>query len=346
MSSKIICNTRNINAPLTGVQRYTQALLHRAPENVAKISPSRPLSGITGHLWEQCMLPLHAHHKILWSPANTGPLSVKNQVITIHDLSTIDHPEWFNYQFSNWYQFLLPKLVNRVAHIITISNFTKQRLIERYAVEEKRISVIYNGVDNSFTSQDSSVIENMRKQLSIPSKNYLLAIGSLEKRKNLERQLLAWRTIQNHVPEDLWLVLLGGGLQTSDIFRQIKLQGIPERVHIMGRVPEKLLSPLYAGALIFLYLSMYEGFGLPVLEAMASGTPVVTSNSSALPEVTRGSAISVDPYCEEEISSALLTLIHDESLRASLSIKGQSNVRNFSWDKSAKLTFELLKSLL
>ncbi|MBQ27777.1 MAG: mannosyltransferase [Nitrospiraceae bacterium] len=343
MSTTIVCNLRNCRAPLTGVQRYTQELLQQAPDEVKAIAPPYPLSGVAGHLWEQCVLPFHSQGKTLWSPGNTGPLVVRNQVVTIHDLATIDHPEWFSRRFATWYNFLLPRLVQRVAHIITISHFTKQRLMEKCAVAEDHISVIPNGIAPSFTPQDTSTIQRMRERLKIPSEHYLLAIGSLEQRKNIDRQLSVWRNIQNDVPNDLWLVLFGG-TATSSIFRHTQPHNIPPRVHVLGYVPDDVLAPLYAGATVFLYLSMYEGFGLPVLEAMASGTPVLTSNLTALTEVASDSAICVDPYHEDEIASALLTLIRDTSLRATLSEKGRTHSARFSWEKSAHMTFKVLKA--
>lgn len=344
MPPKIVCNARNISAPLTGVQRYTRELLQRAPEGIAEIAPPYPLSGATGHLWEQCVLPLHCRNTTLWSPGNTGPLTVKNQVLTIHDLATIDHPEWFSRRFATWYNFLLPRLVQRVAHVITISHFTKQRLVERCAVSEDHISVIPNGVAESFTPQDAATVRRTREQLKIPSEHYILAIGSLDQRKNLARQLSVWRNIQHDVPDDLWLVLFGE-TTTSSIFRHAQTYDIPPRVHVVGEVPDKVLAPLYAGALVFLYLSVYEGFGLPVLEAMASGAPVLTSNLSAFPEVAGDSAMSVNPHHEDDIASALLALIGDAALRATLSEKGRTRSEQFSWEKSAHSTFEVLQSL-
>ena len=344
MPTQIVCNSRNISASLTGVQRYTRELLQRAPEGVTEVAPLFPVSGVAGHLWEQCALPLHSRNRTLWSPGNTGPLTVRNQVVTIHDLATLDHPEWFSRRFATWYNFLLPRLVQRVAHVITISEFTKQRLMERCAVAEDRISLIPNGVAESFAPQDTATVQRMREQLKIPSKRYLLAVGSLDPRKNLARQLSVWNTIQHDLPDDLWLVLFGETM-SSGIFRHSPPHDLPPRVHVVGHVPDGLLAPLYAGALVFLYLSVYEGFGLPVLEAMASGTPVLTSNQSALPEVARDGATYVNPYNEDEIASALLTLIGDPSCRAMLAEKGRTHSKQFSWKQSAHRTFELLKSV-
>lgn len=217
MSAKIICNARTISAPLTGVQRYTRELLQRAPESVENIAPPYPLSGAAGHLWEQCVLPLHSRKKTLWSPGNTGPLIVRNQVVTIHDLATLDHPEWFSRRFAAWYNFLLPRLVQRVAHVVTISEFTKQRLRERCAVSEDHISVIPNGVANPFTPQDASTVQRTCEQLKIPSERYLLAVESRDPRKNLERQLSVWRNIQHDVPNDLWPPLFGVAIGSSDV---------------------------------------------------------------------------------------------------------------------------------
>ncbi len=344
MSTRIVCNTRNVSAPLTGVQRYTQELLQRAPEGVTEIAPPYALPKSAGHLWEQYVLPLHSRNATLWSPGNTGPLAVRNQVLTIHDLATIDHPEWFSRRFATWYNFLLPKLVQRVAHVITISHFTKQRLMERCAVSEDHISVIPNGVAKSFAPQDASTVRRMREQLKIPSEHYILATGSLDPRKNLTRQLSAWRKIQHDVPSDLWLVLFGE-TASSSIFRHTQPHHLPPRVHVIGFVPDDVIPLLYAGALVFLYPSMYEGFGLPVLEAMASGTPVLTGNVSAIPEVAGDSAMCVNPDHEDDIASALLTLISDASLRGALSEKGRKRSEQFSWEKSAQITFEILKNV-
>ena len=280
----------------------------------------------------------------LWSPGNTGPLTVRRQVVTIHDLAALDHPEWFSRRFAAWYGFLLPRLAQRVAHVITVSRFTKQRLIERCHVGEGRISVIPNGVAETFTPQDAATVRRMRDRLGIPSERYVLASGSPDERKNLERQLSAWRRIQRDVPEDLWLVLFGGA-STSGIFRRTHRQALPPRVHIVGRVPDDVIVPLYAGALVFLYLSVYEGFGLPVLEAMASGTPVLTSNLSALPEVTGDCAMSVDPCRDDDIADALIAMIQDARLRETQAERGCQHARQFSWERCARATFDVLNAV-
>src|ERR1700712_4046990 len=131
----IICNTRCLNATLTGTQRYTQKVLDAFPQAIDHAAPAQSLSrGMKGHLWEQIILPSKLKNNLLWSPSNSGPISYKKQVVTIHDIVSIDHPEWFNKTYVRWYDYMLPRLCKNAAHIITISEFTRQRLLEVFKV--------------------------------------------------------------------------------------------------------------------------------------------------------------------------------------------------------------------
>src|ERR1700737_615845 len=172
-----LMNVRSRSAPLTGVQRYIHEMCDQLSERVRTIAPHRQLAGVAGHLWEQSVLPRLAVGEFLWSPANTGPLQVSNQVVTIHDLATLDHPEWFSVKFSGWYRWLIPRLVNRVRHVITVSKFSKTRLLERTGIEESRISIIPNGVNQRFFPRKPTEMEFVRRQLQIPTSQYVLSLG-------------------------------------------------------------------------------------------------------------------------------------------------------------------------
>ncbi len=181
----IALNARFYSHVPTGMQRYGLEMAKRFAEELFVVRPNRPLRGTEGHAWEQLYLPIASRGRLLWSPNNTGPLSVARQVCTIHDIIPIDRPEWFSPRFSAWYNWLLPKLVHRVQHLIAVSEFTKQRLVERLGVAPSKVTVVWNGVDAQFTPRPLDEIERMRREVGISSRKYLLSVGSLEPRKIL-----------------------------------------------------------------------------------------------------------------------------------------------------------------
>jgi glycosyltransferase involved in cell wall biosynthesis len=178
----ILINVRSQEAALTGVQRYIREMCDQLKGRIRWIAPRRPLFGIAGHLWEQSILPGMLNGGLLWSPANTGPLRVANQVVTIHDVAAMDHPEWFSSKFGQWYRWLTPRLVRRARFVITVSEFSKGRLLEHTGVEESRIIVIPNGVNQRFVPRPQGEIDLVRNWLKIPQPRYLLSLGSIEPR--------------------------------------------------------------------------------------------------------------------------------------------------------------------
>ena len=337
----LVVNTRCLHSKLTGVQRYTKELLERMANRVEQIEPRHLYHGIPGHAWEQLVLPFRVGSRVLWSPSNTGPLAVFKQIVTIHDVVPMDHPEWLNARFRAWYRFLLPKLAKRVAHIITISEFTKKRIIKTLGVSEDKITVIYNGVDKRFQPCPEEKTLEMRSVLKLPDRRYVLSLGSLEPRKNIHRLLCAWERILPELPNDIWLVL-GGAKGSHLLFRDVKYE-IPPRVYLTGHVDDRYLPSLYSGAMLFVYPSLYEGFGLPVLEAMASGTSVITSNVTALPEVAGNACLLVNPKNVDEIAKAITKIVKDSTLREEMQSLGIKRAKNFSWDKCASQTYRVTK---
>jgi Glycosyltransferase len=295
VSKSIVVNTRILQSHTTGVQRYLLELLARAPE-VERIAPLQVSAGMRGHAWEQLRLPGSCRGKLLWSPSNSGPLAVRNQVVTIHDMVPLDHPEWFNPRFTSWCRFLFPRLARRVKHVMVVSEFTRQRLIFHSGIEPEKVSVVHCGVDARFQPQSSEAIAAARAALQLPDSRYVLSVGSLEPRKNLGRLLLAWERLLPTMGADVWLVVAGArGKQL--VFRDVpELERLPERVFLSGYVPDELLPALYAGAMAFVYPSVYEGFGFPPLEAMACGTPTLVGNRASIPEVVGNAALRVDPF--------------------------------------------------
>ena len=337
----IVANARTTRARTTGVQRYALELLRRFGTRAERIEPPIRLHGILGHAWEQIMLPTRLKGRLLWSPANSGPLSVEKQVVTLHDLSPLDCPEHLNPRFVAWYRWLIPRLVRGVRRVIADSVFTQERLVALTDVKPEKVVVVPLGVDGRFCRRSESEIAEVRSALGVPTRAYLLALGSLEPRKNLARLLSAWAEAQRRLPQEIGLVV-AGGRGSRRIFQRVGLETLGARVHLTGYVREELVPALYSGALAFIFLSEYEGFGLPPLEAMACGVPVICSNRASLPEVVGDAALLVDPTDLDAIRAALHTLVEDTALRETLCAKSLARARGFSWDHTADRTWRVL----
>jgi len=352
MRDGVVMNTRILQSPLTGMQRYVLELHHRLKGEIETLCPRRALSRAKGNAWEQFILPSKVGSRVLFSPANTGPLAVSKQVVTIHDVAQLDRsgftPELkvdIDSKTGAWYRFLTPRLVKRVAHVITISEFSKERILAHTNINESRITVIPNGVDERFQPLSQVEVFERLGALGLPSGHYVLCVGSLEPRKNLARLLQAWSSIQADIPNDIWLVLTGKRGNSRVFANAAGLDVLPPRVHLTGHVSDELLPALYAGALAFAYLSVYEGFGLPPLESMASGTPALVGNRASLPEVVGDAAVQVDPFDIEAIADGLLRLVEDRSLREDLVQKGLERAKQFSWDRTAEQTWRVLEEV-
>ena len=339
----IYVNTRVLQSPLTGVQRYASELVARFGTSAALVSPRRTLQGVNGHVWEQFILPLKVCRNTLFSPSITGPLAVKRQVVAMHDVAPLDHPEWLNPKFAAWYGFLVPKLARRVAHVVTISEFSKFRILAHTLMDEGQITVTPLAADTKFRPLSQDVIEVSLGSLNLPTRHYVLCVGSLEPRKNLARLLQAWRQIENQIPNDVWLVLTGKQGNARVFAHEAGLNELPQRVYLTGHVNDEQLPSLYAGALVFAYPSVYEGFGLPPLEAMACGVPVLTGNQTSLPEVVGDAGVMVDPYDVDALANGLQRLVEDSAMRDQLRSKGLIRAKQFSWDETARRTWEILE---
>ena len=341
----IAVNARYRAHRLTGMQRYAMEITSRFSDLADTVFPAKPLTGMAGHLWEQVYLPAAVRGRLLWSPNNTGPLATHRQVCTVHDLIPLDNPEWFSSRFSSWYRWLMPRLVHHVAHIIAVSEFTRCRILERFGVRPGKVTVIPNGIDERFSPRSSDEIAQAREELGIPDGRYLLFLGSLEPRKNIGRLLDAWQRVLGELSDDTWLVV-AGARGRSEVFSDAQFRQMPPRVHLTGYVSDERLPALYSGALAVVYPSLYEGFGLPPLEAMACGAPVITSNTTSIPEVTGEAAILVDPTDPEQIGSAIFRVAADSSLRGELSRRGLERASIYSWDTSARSTLKVLEAYM
>lgn len=334
-NTRLAVNGRFQTQRITGVQRYAHEITARLAPEVEVLAPSGAGRGVRGHVWEQGVLPRLSRGRLLWSPCNTGPLSARRQVVTIHDCAFVDHPEAFSRLFAAWYGWLIPRLARRARRVITVSKFSAERLAMVCKLPPERIDVVYNGVGAHMRPAAPETIADVRRRLSLPER-YVLSLGSLEPRKNLRRLLEAWSRLKRR---DVGLVLAGG---ESSVFRSAGIDVLPVGVQLAGYVADADLPALYSGAEAFVYPSLYEGFGLTVLEAMACGAPVVCSGTTALPEVTGDAAIAVDPMNIDDIADGIERLLSDGPLRERLRQLGLARAAEFTWDKTAAATGAIL----
>lgn len=342
MSTKITVNARFLWRRITGVERYAHEITARLGDRIRLLAPARPLGGIAGHLWEQTILPAMLQKgDLLWSPANSGPLLIPNQILSIHDLAVIEHPEWFDPKFAAWYRFLMPRIIKRARLLITPSNYTKIRIQDTFWISPDKIKVVPSGVNldlfRSNPIQDQQHIRNIY-MMGVP---YCLVVGSLEPRKNLGRLFQAWK-LSRAAKNGYHLIVVGTGGQ---MFRRPDIDPLPENVLLAGMLGDQELVSLYAGARAFILPSLYEGFGLTVLEAMACGAPVVASNMGAIPETAGEAAIYFNPVEVEDIAQAVDQVTGDSELQEVLRKKGFERVKEYTWDRTANQIWNLLQGV-
>ncbi len=325
---EIIVNGRFLSRHITGVERHGREILSLIGGR-CRVEKTRK-NGIRGHTWEQFFLPSKMRSdSILWSPANTGPLAVHNQVLTIHDLSPLEHPEYFRKSFSIWYRLFLPLLAKRVRTVFTPSRYIQLKIMKRFGI--KNVIVTTNGVNTAYFSPDATL-----PMLDLP-RQYILFLGSLQPRKNLGVLLNAWREIRREYP-GLWLVIGG---DSGSVFKNITLAE-SEHVHYLGYVPDQDLPGLYAGARLFVLPSLDEGFGIPALEAMACGTPVIVSDGGALPDVVGSAALIFKNSDVDSLSLRIRQCLQNVDLSCLLIAKGLEQIKKYPWQASADLIWNTL----
>lgn len=338
----IYVNGRFLAHRITGVQRVAHEITRRLPDAVEVCQPKRHLSGWQGHLWEQTALPRHCRDGVLWSPCASGPITNSRHVVTFHDLFVLDSPEWYKPAYASWYGYASRKLAHSAQHIIAVSEYTKRRLIARFAIDESRITVIHNGVDAAWF--DVSKLGAAKQAAThLPCARYLLTVGSIEPRKNLKTLFAAWKNVVAELPSDLWLVVCGSC--DAHVYRSAGLGELPPRVHLTGYLPDEALPALYAKSLGFVYPSLAEGFGLPPLEAMACGVPVITSNTTALPEVCSNAALYFSPTNTDELSRQVKCLVSNHDLQQKLAELGREQASRFNWERTAQQTLQVLRAI-
>jgi glycosyltransferase involved in cell wall biosynthesis len=311
--------------------------------SVRLLPPPTPLVRVPVYLtYELFRRPVDVLHVQYTAP----PLCRVPVVVTIHDLAFERMPETFTRRGSFQLKLTVRRTAKKAARIATVSEYSRQDLLDIYKLSPEKVVVTYNGVESSFTPQPSvpNEAEAVRKRFGV-SRDFLLAVGSLQPRKNLVRLIRAYARLRSE-REDFrpQLVIVGRKLWlASEIFDEVKRQRWADDVILTGYVADEDLPALYRAARAFVYPSLFEGFGLPPLEAMASGTPVVTSDVSSLPEITGDAALLIDPNDERALANALIEIMNNDRLRAELREKGIAQAKKFTWREAAEKTLRLYK---
>ncbi len=265
-------------------------------------------------------------------------------VVTVHDLSFLCHPECFGFFRRQYYRAAVGRGAQLADAVIADSTSTRADLIELAGLPPERVCVVPLGVDPELRPvRDERVLRSVREKYSLPAQ-FLLFIGTIEPRKNIERVIESFASIADRIPHHL--VIAGRkGWKYLDVFRTVNRLQLRSRVHFTGRIEEPDVDALYALADIFVWPSLYEGFGLPVIEAMACGVPVVTSNTSSLPEVAGNAALTVDPVSTDEIAQAIMRILNDAPLRGELIARGFVRASELTWRRTAASTLLVYEQL-
>jgi glycosyltransferase involved in cell wall biosynthesis len=293
-------------------------------------------------VWEQLVQPialLRADVDLLHAMAFVGPLAAPCPfVVTIYDLSFLHFPEAFRPWNRRYLQFLTTHSARRARRVIVISESTRCDVVKMLGVPEDRVDVAYCGVDEMFHPLPAAEVSRFREERGLPDR-FILFLGTLEPRKNVQTLIRAYATWRRAGPDIPRLVVAGGkGWYFDRIFAQVEELGLSGEIIFPGYVSQQELPLWYNAAELFVYPSRFEGFGLPVLEAMACGVPVVTTNVASLPEVAGDAAWLVSPDDESQLIEAMRCVLNDSTLRQEMRARGLAQAAAFTWERTARQT--------
>jgi glycosyltransferase involved in cell wall biosynthesis len=278
---------------------------------------------------------------IFYSPDGFLSLSTKTPSITvIHDLNYEHYPEDLPRNITRYYKHYSPLFAAKAKRIITVSEFSKQDIIQHYSIAADKIDVVYNAADNSYIPLSENEKKVIKDQYS-KGGEYFLYVSALHPRKNVKRLLEAFEMVKERSDSAIKLVLVGPhyfkNSEMEETFQKMKFKN---DVIFTGRLNVEELCKVMGAAFSLVYVSYFEGFGIPLVEAMQCGIPVIASNITSIPEVTADAAHMVDPFSVDSIAEGMLELLKNETLRRELIRKGHERCKFFSWDKTAQLTWQ------
>ena len=348
----IYINGRFLTQPMTGVERYAYNIckaMVRLHQPFTLVCPKAPIHqdydvsdlnivhyGIgNSHFWEQCVLPFFFIGKkdyIVLSFTGLGSILIRHKIMTVHDLSFLKNPSWYSRAYYWYYRFMTPLAVKTSQHILTVSEFSKSEILGFYPfLKPECISVIYNAIDENLFKPLTSDIRHQT------SESFVLCVSSIDPRKNFARLIEACQGLTGAK-----LNIVG---KYNRVFSQnMALDITSDKIQFLGRVSDEELVRLYNQAACFVFPSLYEGFGLPPLEAMACGCPVLVSDIPVEREVCGDAALYFNPLEPSEILSAITQYITDtDVIKETMRRKGFENITRFSWEKSAEVLMKMLE---
>ncbi|WP_159838401.1 glycosyltransferase family 4 protein [Burkholderia sp. 8Y] len=342
---------------ITGVQRVayelTRAMQSRAasPAELPVLVPSnatdlglaaRPTHigrGLTGNLWEQISLPLEARRDTLISLCNTGPLFKRRHMLMIHDMAVYDVPHGFSRKFVMWYRLRFSLLRSQANTILTVSGFSRNRICHHLGVDESRVLVVRPGADHmDRVTSEPSILE----KLALSKDKYCVLVGSLDPRKNLRRVLAATELLKDL--KDFKFVIAGAANARVFASGESGPGADSDRVIWAGFVTDGELKALYGSAACLVFASLYEGYGLPPLEAMYCGCPVIVSSEASLPEVCGDAAMYCDAGSIDDIAAKIRVMATQEDVRMKHRRAGLEHARQFKWDGAATRLLEIMQA--
>ena len=277
--------------------------------------------------------------------------TLKPYVVTIHDIGPLTHPQFFTKKDQWFMKGSLKQAVKKAAAMICVSQATADA-VEDYAIAnyntsvKERLHVVHEGVDATFfKAPNVEEITDYHIVKPLLNTSFVLTVGQISPRKNLQTVLKVFNKLKDELPNLQVITVGGNGWDYGKVKEQVKALGLENRVHFLGYVSDDLLRLLYRKAVVFVYPSLFEGFGLTVLEAMASSCPVITSNVTSLPEVSGDAAILINPEDVDELSTSIVLVSTNKKIREQMIKKGLQRAKTFTWEKAAALTFDIYKNI-
>ncbi len=300
-------------------------------------------------IWEQIVFPFLLKRykiRILHSPRYTTSwlrFGWKS-VVTFHDMLFLLFPQKHNILKRFFYCWMLPIAAKKAERIIAVSSSTKKDIMKLLNISSEKIRVIYLGIGSLYHPLEKKEVEDFRRKEEIFG-SFILYVGTLKKRKNVLNIIRAYKKIKEKGIKEKLVIVGNKSGEYQNIYKAVKRSKLEKDVFFSGYVDEALLPFYYNSAFLFIYPSLYEGFGLPILEAMASGTPVITSNVSSLPEVVGDAAILVNPNNIEEMAEMMQKVLTNQKLREKMREKGLKRAKLFSWERCARETLNLYEEI-